>query len=162
MRILLASIYVFIGSIALTGGLFSFLPTGFPDWAFVLLVLIGFVAISTSAIFLFNRRGNAYVFSPDEQRISNTKQFLRFINGLFFAVSCFASFIIFMFVNLYIVEGIVPGAASTVSNMSGPPKGVSPFAFLITCPIPLVFCYLWYKLFNHFDQLLLNANRKSA
>lgn len=85
---------------------------------------------------------------------------VRFISGLFFAVTCFVGFIAFMVLNLYVSESLFPGIVNTAEHAKGG-KGWTMFLFLISCPIPVIVCFGWYKLFKWIDRKLEIASGES-
>ncbi len=84
-------------------------------------------------------------------------KFIRLISGLFFAVTCFVGFIALMILNLYLCEKIFPGIVSAAGN-AGRGNGGDLFKFLISCPVPIVVCFGWYKVFNWIDGKLKKAS----
>jgi H+/gluconate symporter-like permease len=81
------------------------------------------------------------------------RKIARLVCGLFFAVTCFIGFVALMFVNLSITEKLFPGVANVASH-SGTGKKAAMFAFVISCPIPVAVCYVWYRLFSWIDKKL--------
>jgi hypothetical protein len=92
----------------------------------------------------------------DSMKTKNNKilrKIARLSCGLFFAVTCFIGFVALMFVNLSISEKFFPGVANAASH-SGTGKRAAMFAFIISCPIPVAVCYVWYRLFSWIDKKL--------
>jgi ABC-type phosphate transport system permease subunit len=79
------------------------------------------------------------------------RNFFRLLSALFFAITCFVGFLVLMFFNLSISEDLLPGITSNLSEIvTGKTKAV--LALLISCPIPVVVCFLWYRLFDYIDK----------
>lgn len=77
---------------------------------------------------------------------------LRWSLRLFFSVTVFLGFIALMFLNLHLSSKVMPGLVDAV-GAAGQSKRSSAFiAFLVATPIPVLCCYLWYRLFNWIDQ----------
>jgi hypothetical protein len=79
---------------------------------------------------------------------------IRLLCGLFFAVTCFLGFIGLMIANLVLSDKLFPGIVENVDRLGGS-KGASYLVFIISCPIPVAVCYVWYKLFHWIDKKLV-------
>ena len=79
---------------------------------------------------------------------------IRLFSGLFFAVTCFVGFIALMILNLDLCEKMFPGIVSAAEHAGG---GAF-LKLLISCPIPVSVCFVWYKVFNWIDGKLKKAS----
>jgi len=87
---------------------------------------------------------------------------LRLVIGLFFAITCFALFLVLMFVNLYLVERLVIRTVRLMASVWGWSELVYDAAydvlfllvFFLAFLIQLVVCYFYYRLFARIDRKL--------
>ncbi len=84
---------------------------------------------------------------------------IRLFSGLFFAVTCFVGFIALMILNLDLCEKMFPGIVSAAEHAGG---GGAFLKLLISCPIPVSVCFVWYKVFNWIDGKLKKASNGNA
>lgn len=66
-----------------------------------------------------------------------------------------------MFVNLDIADSLFPGIVTAAEHARGG-KGKSILILIISSPIPVSVCYVWYRLFNWLDKKLENVSSRTG
>jgi len=75
------------------------------------------------------------------------QKIIRLILGLIFAVTGFFGFFYLMFLNILFFYKYFPGFINLQESL-GKGKGAALLCIVITCPLPVIACYWWYRLYS--------------